>query len=752
MRLGHAWLRAHDPGYGALRRAGRTALVMPSLVAICNQVFGNPLLATFGAFGSIAMLLLVDFGGPMRDRLRAQASLGVACAALICLGTLASNSTVIAVVGMAIVAFVVLFSAVVSSVIASATTCLLLAFILPVSLPGPVSTLPDRVGGWGLAAAVSLVAIGVLWPAPARQPIRAKAIACCRAIAERLRGQIAFSQTPDAAEAIGRWEAARAAADAAVADLYTTFFATPYRPTGLATSDRAVVRLVDDLRWCNAIVLRAAPPPHPHAPDEGVLDVKRAAADVLDRCAELLAAPGDPRTPLDTAVGELRGALVRLETEVIEELPVATEPPAPGAVVTGLDPSFRAQELSFVAIQIASNTHIAAAATRRSWIDKLLGRQPEGIGGVLSSAGERARAHLERHSIWLHNSLRGSAALALAVLVADVGDVQHAFWVAFAALSVLRSNALATGQTMLRAVLGTTLGFLIGGALVYVIGTDTTVLWILLPFAVLFAGIAPAAISFTVGQASFTMVLLILFNILAPAGWKIGIVRVEDIVIGGLVSLVAGLLFWPRGAGRSLGQALGRAYEESVVYLTAAVQYGVGRCDPLGGDAAEPRTEALAAAAAARRLDDTFRTYLAERGTKQVPLADATRLVTGVTGVRLAGDAVLELWRSDGAHGGERGAARRELMLQSAAAADWYRGLAGALTRRRAVPDPQQPDPDGAARLVEAVARDLQGADGHGTATGVRVIWTGDHLDALRRLERTLVEPAAVALAEGEGG
>ena len=60
------------------------------------------------------------------------------------------------------------------------------------------------------------------------------------------------------------------------------------------------------------------------------------------------------------------------------------------------------------------------------------------------------------------------------------------------------------------------------------------------------------------------MVLLILFNIIAPAGWQIGLIRIEDVAIGCAVSLAAGLLFWPHGAGRSLGRAIGRAYEECV--------------------------------------------------------------------------------------------------------------------------------------------------------------------------------------------
>ena len=71
-RFVHDWLRRHDPGYGALRRAGRTALIMPGMLALGTQVIDNPLVALFAAFGSFAMLLLVDFTGPIQDRVRSR--------------------------------------------------------------------------------------------------------------------------------------------------------------------------------------------------------------------------------------------------------------------------------------------------------------------------------------------------------------------------------------------------------------------------------------------------------------------------------------------------------------------------------------------------------------------------------------------------------------------------------------------------------------------------------------------------------
>ena len=753
---GREWLRAHDPDYGAVRRAARTALIMPAVFALGAKAIGNPVLATFAAFGSFAMLLLVDFTGSIKDRLFAQAALGVACAVLICFGTLASHTAWLAAAAMALVAFAVLFAGVVSSVLASATTTLLLAFILPVSLPGPASSIPDRVAGWGLAAAASLLAISLLWPAPARNPVRTAVIAACRAMADRLRAEVAYVMSSGAANAEEAHRAAVARSDDAMHRVQRVFLATPYRPTGLATDARAVIRLVDELRWLSSLVLRSAPVHHPPRRTPQVCAVKVAAADVLEGAAELLQTPRRAGHGLSAALAEMRSALADLEQATLTLLPARTAASHDGKehaqeVVSSLDPSFRAQELSFVVAQIATNTEFAAAAARRSWRDRLLGRQPEGFDGPFTSARARAAAHLERTSLWLHNSLRGAVALGLAVLVADLSSVQHGFWVAFGTLSVLRSNALSTGQSVLRALAGTAAGFLVGGALVYLIGTNTAVLWVLLPFAILLAGLAPATVSFAAGQAAFTLTLLILFNIIAPAGWRIGLVRAEDVALGGVVSLAVGLLFWPRGAVAALGRALAAAYVDSAHYLADAVAYGVGRCDPTGPQAAAPREQAERAAAAARRLDDTFRGYLSERGAKPAPLAEVTGLVTGVVGVRLTADAVLDLWDRDGAPQGDRSAARRQLMIAAANLTGWYDHFAAGLTGSKEIPEPLAPDQVTDGQLVTAVGHDLQDSDGQATLTGVRVIWTGDHLDAARRLQAALVEPARTAVSEPGG-
>jgi uncharacterized membrane protein YccC len=780
MRLAHLhplrWLGQRDRDFTALRRAARAAIIMPAMFALGDEVIGNPQLATFAAFGSFAMLLLVDFGGPVAERVQAVAALAVTGGVFVCVATLASRTAWLAAVAMAVVGFGVIFAGAVSSVLAGATTALLLAFILPVSLAAPASAVPDRLAGWGMAGGVAVVATALLWPAPARDRLRGASAAACRTLAARLRAGIAYLLSGMDKQFARDRDHAAAQADQAVEALRRAFLATPYRPTGLSTPARTTVRLVDELNWLNSIVIQ--PGLHRDGVSREALRVKEAAAAVLERAADLLDARGGSSDELDVALTELTAAHAKMQESVTADLPVrslrpasdpvAAMPPAEPArsasdpatgggtvseFITSLDPAFRAEELSYAVSLIASNVELTAAAERRSWRERWLGRQPEGVPGTLSAARERIRSYLGPDSVWLHNSLRGAAGLGLAVLAARLTGVQHSFWVVLGALSVLRSNALNTGQDAVRAMLGTVAGFIIGAALLVGIGTNTTMLWFLLPPAVFLAGVAPAVISFAAGQAAFTLTLVILFNIIRPTGWRIGLVRIEDIAIGVGVSLVVGVLFWPRGAAPALRRALAEAYADAGRYLASTVRFGMSRDDPstpappaLAGDAAR-------AAAASRRLDDAFRTFLAERGAKRFSLADVAGLVTGVVGLRLEADAVLELWRGDDGHaGGDVAAARHEILGTTERVMGWYDSLAATMLTGGELPRPLAHDKASDGRLVRDVRRDLLGDDGRASATAVRMIWTGDHLDVVRRLQAAIISPARATAGQPAGG
>ena len=211
-----------------------------------------------------------------------------------------------------------------------------------------------------------------------------------------------------------------------------------------------------------------------------------------------------------------------------------------------------------------------------------------------------------------------------------------------------------------------------------------------------------------------------------------------------------GALFWPRGAASALGRALAETYATTGLYLARAVRYGINRCERGVPALPRPVLESTRAAAASRRLDDAFREYLAERGRKQSDLAGVTALVTGVVAPRLVADAVLALWEhEDGSRSGDRSAAGRELGQDADALAGWYARLGEALAAGARPLAPAERDDPADQRLVEAVRRDLEDRSGMASPTAVRMIWTGDHLDALRRLQPALLRPAADLASTG---
>jgi uncharacterized membrane protein YccC len=209
-----------------------------------------------------------------------------------------------------------------------------------------------------------------------------------------------------------------------------------------------------------------------------------------------------------------------------------------------------------------------------------------------------------------------------------VSGVQHGFWVVLGTLSVLRTNAASTESTALRALGGTVVGFVVGALLLLGIGTSTPALWTALPIALAIAAYAPGTLPFAFGQAAFTVVVVVLFNLLQPAGWEVGLLRIEDVAIGCLVSLVVGVLFWPRGASGVVGDDLADAFRSGAAYLTQAVDWALGNRH-------EAPDAGTAAVTAGIRLDEALRGFLAEQGAKRVSKEELWMLVMATMRLRL---------------------------------------------------------------------------------------------------------------------
>ncbi|HXF30185.1 MAG TPA: FUSC family protein [Solirubrobacterales bacterium] len=740
-------LTISDPGHFALKNAVRAAIVVPLAFVIGLKVFDLPQMGLFGAFGSIGMLVFVDFGGTTRARLLAYLALLAGGCLTITLGTLCSQTTWLAVVVMALVGFAVLFSGVIDGYLAAASLVLILTFVIAAMVQADVGEIPDRLAGWGVAGALSLAAIFGLWPSRPPDQLRRRTAATIEKLAELIEAMAAVARTgerPSQVEEERLGELSMEAYEATVA-ARNAFVAIPHRPSGVGARTAAIGRLIDDLDWFDVL---AREQPAPASVSSGFAAereaVEAAVPEALRRAAERLRTndPGDDGHELrglsddHRAIG--RAFLAELAEHRVED--------DAKRVTAELNEAYRLRGLAFAALQIGRHAVQAAG-----------GEAPREPTLTTSRAGLRATrriadSHRRMGSVWLRNSVRGAAGLALAVLVAKLTNAQNGFWVVLGTISVLRSSALATGTTVVEALTGTVIGIVVGGLIVAALGAEPGLLWAVLPFAVLVGAYSPRAISFTAGQASFTVVIVVLFNLLNPVGWSVGVVRIEDVAIGCAVSLVTGFLFWPRGAADVLRESIGGAYETAAHYLdtTIATMLGVRKADPI-----EP--VAIEASEAALRLDETVREYLAENGSARRDLDALARLVGGATRVRrvarlmhdASGIAPLAPLDSQAAW---VAAACGPFDQEWEARRDWFATFGRAIGAGEEPPAPEPGAPARAAGPTSRLNREtgpevvLGGAEESGIPPGLAIAWAERHLESLLALEPPLNEAAHAVL------
>jgi uncharacterized membrane protein YccC len=700
----------------AALRALRAAVIVPALFALCSQVIGNLQMATFAAFGGFATLVLANFAGTRRHKAVAHLGLAVVGSVLLVIGTAVNGSTALAAVVTVLVTLPVLFGGVLGPNAALGGNAALLAYVLPAASAGTVEMIPSRLAGWWMASAAGTLAVLLISPKQPGDQLRTAAADTAEALAAALDEALGGSSDPAALDRA--WEAKLR--------LMGTFTATPYRPTGLATRDQALANVVEMLEWSTILTKdalgEAADLSEASRHD---LELLHAAAAVLKDVGRLLR--GQPADPDLEDLERLRAASAAALRSRPTDLQAAHV-------------AFHARTIAVAARTAAADALIATgmatpetiAALRLKWV----GQVKVAEGGSASLAGRTGRLgglgvastvasrHASLRSVWFINSVRGAVALAAAVAVADLTSVQHGFWVVLGTLSVLRSNASTTGATALRALGGTVAGFAIGALLIDAIGTNDTVLWIVLPLAVLVAAYTPGTAPFAVGQAAFTVVVAVLYNLLVPVGWKVGVVRIEDVALGCAVSVAVGVLLWPRGASAVVGNDLADAFRQGARYLRESVTWS------LGGSHQRPEA-GPAAVRAATRLDDALRGFLAEQGAKRVPKEDLWRLVGGAMRLRLTASSLEGMDPPDAATGGTAtGGAAALLDRQAGDLASWYQLLAGHVARA-------QPPVLGPLDAADATPLPIPP-----NQERVCTFWIEEHLRHLRSHHADLLPPA----------
>jgi uncharacterized membrane protein YccC len=322
---------------------------------------------------------------------------------------------------------------------------------------------------------------------------------------------------------------------------------------------------------------------------------------------------------------------------------ILSAPDDAAAVTTGQQLLRRRMISTTIALTGRVIAAAAAADARPVWARALgLGLPPTGFADRLSSetaAGTTiVLGFVRARSVAAHNGLRMGIGLALAVALTHLHLLDRGFWVVVGTMLVLSSSALSTRTKVVQAMLGTAFGIGLGGLLVAAVGVNPVVQWLLVPITVFAATYLPRFVSFTVAQAVGALNLLIILSLTIPAGWRIGLLRIEDIAVGAAVGLGVSLLLWPRGATAAVSALIDAACDVNGRYLRAAVlRVTRGRSD---ADLASLSRDAVVAN---RRVDDGVRHYLSETGSGADLRTPVVRAANRATWLRLTADMIADV-------------------------------------------------------------------------------------------------------------
>ena len=554
-------------------------------------------LAVFAILSVIGLLVLADFGGSLRRQARAYALATVVAAGLVALGTAVSENTFAGAGLLLVVALCVSLSTAVGRNVATGANAVLLFFLIACAVPAPLGALDARVFGVLLGGGISLLAAMTIWPQRPPDRLRRALADAADSLSRRIgrlsqRGQ---DRDDPFAEPVRE----------ALANAGPDRLAVGERPTLATERDHAQLRVGYGLSRVQLLVDRLSRRP---VPPPGVADAERSLARELRLVLEATAASlrgEDPAPAPEVALEAGRAHRERTDAALVRELTFGA---ADDTLAVGADRSVLASDLCTSVGGVLTEARVVVGADRfPARVGSLSDGRERRVQAVLDRLVTIVSSTLSTRSVLLQNSVRLAVALSLARLLGGLLQVEHAFWVLFATLSVLRTSAIKTTATAFQAVLGTLIGSAVGVLLVLATVTRDDVQLYLLPIVIV-VGLLAGSINVVWGQAGFTAIVLVLFDLVEPGSWQIGVVRIQDVVLGAAAGVVLALAAWPRGAGGQLAQSLADAIEAGGELVAATVQR---RLRPVGLEKLSGLRSR--ARATALRADGVLTVFLNER-------------------------------------------------------------------------------------------------------------------------------------------
>src|SRR5919202_3498234 len=182
-----------------------------------------------------------------------------------------------------------------------------------------------------------------------------------------------------------------------------------------------------------------------------------------------------------------------------------------------------------------------------------------------SSIIDTLRNNLTFDSVLFRHALRLALIVTMAEFLASLLQVPRGYWITLTAVVALKPSFGDTSGRTVQRVVGTTLGGIIGIALVVLIHNPVAILVCILVLLVI--AMSVRSLSYGTFIALLAPVVILLLNVTSQGGWEIGALRIVDSLIGGTLALLGSYLLFPSWERQQLPTQLVKTIRANLAYF-----------------------------------------------------------------------------------------------------------------------------------------------------------------------------------------
>ncbi|MEH2138147.1 FUSC family protein [Nostoc sp.] len=179
------------------------------------------------------------------------------------------------------------------------------------------------------------------------------------------------------------------------------------------------------------------------------------------------------------------------------------------------------------------------------------------------------RQNFTFESVLFRHALRLALIVTFAELLASVLPLPRGYWITLTALVALKPNFGGTSETTVQRVIGTILGGIIGISLILLLKNSLAIAVCFL--FLVFIAMSVRSLSYSIFIILLTPAIILLLNLIKAGGWEVGVLRIVDSLIGGVLALLGSYLLFPTWERQQLPAQLEKTIRANLAYFQQVI-------------------------------------------------------------------------------------------------------------------------------------------------------------------------------------